>query len=170
MNLKIDFEKFFRNFLNQRPCSVSRRAKSSGFTLIEILIVITLIGLIGTFAIKNYTASLNEGKQKISVSKMRELQSALDDYYRTCNHYPTTGQGGLEALYQKPTTAPECKNYNPEGYIKGKKIPTDGWDNPYIYINEDGSKNYTLKSLGADGKEGGADRDKDLDINDPDRQ
>ena len=144
-----------------------RKKNQNGFTLIEIMIVITLIGFIGTWAVTNFMGKLQEGKQKGTKVIMKQIQSALDDYYRTCNSYPTTGQGGLEALITKPSTPPECKNYDPNAYLKEKRVPRDGWDNEFIYINEDGSNKYTLKSLGADKKEGGEGYDKDLDINDP---
>ena len=151
----------------QRTTRNARLSRKQGFTLIEILIVITLLGFIATFAITNIMGKYSEGQQKGTVIIMRQIQTALDDYYRSCNHYPTTGQGGLEALLAKPTVAPDCRNYSPDGYLKDKKLPKDGWDRDFIYINEDGSKNYSLKSLGADGKEGGDGFDKDLDISDP---
>lgn len=139
----------------------------AGFTLVEILIVITLIGFIGTLAVTNFMGKLQEGKQKGTKIIMKQLQTALDDYYRSCNSYPTTAQGGLQALVDKPTVGPECRNYDPNGYLKDHKVPKDGWETDFIYINEDGSNRYTLKSLGADKKEGGEGYDKDLDVNDP---
>lgn len=138
-----------------------------GFTLIEILLVMTLLGFIGTLAVTNIMGRFQEGKQRGTAVIIRQLQTALDDYYRSCNHYPTTGQGGLDALVTKPSVAPDCRNYDPSGYLKDRKIPKDGWDRDFIYNNEDGSRNYTLKSLGADGREGGEGYDKDLDIADP---
>ncbi len=138
-----------------------------GFTLIEILLVMTLLGFIGTLAVTNVMGRFSEGKVRGTTVILRQLQTVLDDYYRTCNHYPTTGQGGLEALVTKPSVAPDCRNYDPSGYLKDGKIPRDGWDRDFIYNNEDGSRNYTLKSLGADGREGGEGYDKDLDIADP---
>jgi general secretion pathway protein G len=145
----------------------NRKKSQQGFTLIEILLVMTLLGFIGTLAVTNIMGRFQEGKQRGTVVILRELQTALDDYYRSCNHYPTTAQGGLEALITKPTTPPECRNYDTSGYLKNSKLPKDGWDRDFIYINEDGSRNYTLKSLGADGREGGEGPDKDLDIADP---
>jgi general secretion pathway protein G len=73
----------------------------------------------------------------------------------------------LDALITKPTVAPECRNYDPSGFLKEKRLPKDGWDRDFIYVNDDGSSKYTLKSLGADGKEGGDGYDKDLDVSDP---
>jgi len=148
--------------------AVSRHlGKQQGFTLMEILIVITLIGVVLTMTVTNIMGKFDEGKQKITFSVMKQMQTALDDYYRNCNHYPSTSQGGLEALVAKPTVAPECRNYDPNGYLKDRKIPRDGWDHDFIYINEDNSNKYTLKSLGRDGKEGGEGFDRDIDINDP---
>ena len=72
----------------------------------------------------------------------------------------------MDALIQKPTAGRECKNYDPEGYIKGKKVPKDAWTNEFIY-SSDGNK-YELKSLGNDSKEGGENFDKDISSDDLD--
>jgi general secretion pathway protein G len=155
--------------MNQLSVLKNRTKKnhSAGFTLVEIMIVIALMGFVMTFAARNISARWQEGKQKGSRILMREIQTALDDYYRACNSYPTTAQGGLRALIEKPTVAPECPNYDLNGYLKEKKPPVDGWGNEFFYLNEDGTAKYTLKSFGADKKEGGEGYDKDLDVNDP---
>lgn len=137
-----------------------------GFSLIEIMIVITLIGLVGTFAVTNYMARQEEGKRKGAKILMQQLRTALEDYYRNCNSFPTNAQGGLEALIQKPADG-SCKDYDPNGYITGKHVPKDPWGTDFVYICEDGRK-YVLKSLGADRKEGGEGNDKDISTEDPD--
>ncbi len=143
-----------------------RAYAASGFTLIEVMIVVTLLAIIGTMVTTNLMGRLKEGKQKSTKIVMRQIQSALDDFYRTCSFYPNTTQG-LQALIEKPTSGPDCKNYDPTGYLKGNKIPNDAWDRAFIYVNDDGSEKFTLKSLGSDGKDGGASYDQDLDISDP---
>ena len=132
----------------------TKRNSQRGFTLIEIMIVLTLLGLIGTFAVTNYMKSQREGYIKSTKIQLSQIKTALDDYYRTCNSYPTTAQG-LQALISKPADS-TCKDYDPAGYITGKKVPQDPWSNDFVYICEDG-KHYQLKSLGPDGKEGGDD-------------
>lgn len=143
----------------------NRKKTQRGFSLIEIMIVMTLLGLIGTFAVRNYLQSQEEGKRRGAKILIQQIKTALDDYYRTCNGYPNTSQG-LQALMQKPADA-QCKDYDPNGYIAGKKIPKDPWDRDFIYICDDG-RHLVLKSLGGDGKEGGEGNDKDISTDDPD--
>lgn len=130
-----------------------------GFTLTELLIVVAIIGMIATFVGQNVISKFGRAKVDGTKINMRNIGNALDDFKRECGFYPLTDQG-LEALLTKPTGGRECKNYDPEGYIKGKKLPLDGWNNPFVY-ESDGNK-YVLKSLGADGKEGGTGNDADI--------
>ena len=107
------------------------------------------------FLIKNY--EVDEAKTTTTKAQIRELATTIEDFRRVCSFYPTADQG-LDALVKAPGGR-ECKNYDPQGFIK--KVPLDAWDNPFIYIN-DGNK-YLIKSLGGDGKEGGEGVNKDLD-------
>lgn len=129
-----------------------------GFSLIEMLIVIAIMALVGTFVVGNVMRRYEEAKVGATKVQIRQLGTVLDDFRRVCGFYPTTDQG-LDALVSAPSGR-ECKNYDPEGFIKGKKVPTDGWDQPFNY-ESDGNK-YVIKSLGADNKEGGEGFDKDL--------
>lgn len=145
-----------------------KRNKSlrAGFTLIEIMIVITLLALVGTFAVTNFMGKLQEGNRKGTKVIMQQLRTTLDDYMRTCNQYPTNGQGGLDALLAPPSDN-SCKDYDPNGYLKDKKVPKDAWGHDFVYVSDDG-KAYILKSLGRDGKEGGSGDDKDISTEDKD--
>lgn len=145
---------------------MKKHKKNSGFTLIEILIVMTLLGLIGTFAITNIMARRQEGNRKATKIMMQQLRTALDDFYRTCNAYPSNGQGGMMALIQKPADN-SCPDYDPSGYLKSKNLPKDAWGSDFIYDCPDGRK-YVLKSFGADKKEGGEGNDKDISTEDAD--
>jgi general secretion pathway protein G len=132
---------------------------NQGFTLTEMLIVIALIALVGTFVTTNVISRYNNAKISATKTQIRQLGVILDDFRRECGFYPLTDQG-LDALVHKPTGGRECKNYDPEGYIKGGKLPKDGFGNDFIYTS-DGNK-YEIKSLGNDGKEGGEGLDKDI--------
>ena len=143
---------------------MQRKKTQSGFSLIEIMIVITLLGLIGTFAVTNFMARQQEGNRKGAKILMQQIRTALDDFFRTCSAYPTTAQGGLDALVTKPADG-SCKDYDPNGYLK--KVPKDPWGTDFVYICDDGRK-YVLKSLGGDKKEGGEGNDKDISTEDPD--
>ncbi|HRK02055.1 MAG TPA: type II secretion system major pseudopilin GspG [Oligoflexia bacterium] len=137
----------------------------AGFTLVEIMIVITLIGIVATLFVQNYTGKLEEGKRKSTKILMQQIRTALDDYYRNCNGYPTTAQGGLDALVKAPADG-SCKDYDPNGYLKDRRVPKDAWDNDFIFLGDDG-RTYVLKSLGADRKEGGEGNSKDISTDDP---
>lgn len=122
----------------------------SGFTLTEMLIVVAIIAMIGTFAIGKIQGSFQKAKVDSTKIKIRQLGTLLDNYRLDCNVYPTTEQG-LDALVTKPSGGRECKNYNPDGYAK--KVPKDEWDNDFIY-ESDGNK-FSIRSLGSDRTEGG---------------
>lgn len=139
------------------PQKVVKTAQA-GFSLMEMLIVIALMGLVGTFVVTNVMKRYEEAKMGATKVQIRQLGTILDDFRRVCGFYPTTEQG-LEALAKAPTGGRECKNYDPEGFIK--KVPKDGWDRDFIY-ESDGNK-YLIKSLGSDGKPDGSGADKDID-------
>lgn len=123
-----------------------------GMSLIEIMIVILIMGAIATIVGRNVLSRYEQSKVQTTKLQMDSLKAALQDYYMDNNTYPTTAQG-LAALVQKPTTGPETPNYSPDGYLKGKAVPKDKWENDFIY-ESDGAK-YKITSLGKDKKEGG---------------
>jgi general secretion pathway protein G len=128
------------------------RASSSsrGFTLIEILVVVVIIGILGAVIVPNLLGRPDQARITAAESDLRNIANALDIYRLDNFTYPSTDQG-LEALVAKPSGFPEPKNYNPDGYVK--KLPQDPWGSPYQYERtEDG---FRLSSLGADGEEGG---------------
>ena len=132
-----------------------------GFTLLEILMVIALLGIILTIVGRKAMNSFSRSKTQASRIMMKQLESNLEAYRLDCNRYPTTEQG-LKALMEAPSSAPVCKNYNPDGYLEGaKKLPEDAWGNPLQYTCDDGV-HYVIKSLGLDGLEGGDGENKDL--------
>lgn len=137
------------------------RSLKKGFTLLEILMVITLLGIVLTIVGKRAFRGVSRGKVQASRIIMKQLEGNLDRFRLDCNRYPTTEQG-LKGLLEAPTSTPVCKNYDPEGYLDGqKKLPEDAWGNPLQYTCDDGI-NYVIKSLGADGLEGGDGENKDL--------
>lgn len=136
---------------------------SKGFSLVEMMIVISIIALIMGFAITKIVRKYDEARVEATKIQIKQLSTILDDYRRVCGTYPTTEQG-LDALAKAPTSGRMCKNYDPDGFIK--KVPKDAWNNDFVYIS-DGNK-VTIKSLGADGKEGGEGFDKDISSEDMD--
>lgn len=134
----------------------------SGFSLIEILVALTLLGLAGTFVAGKIFDQLHEGRVKSAYIQMNSFKARLQEFRRKCGAYPTTDQG-LEALISKPSTGRECKNYPPNGFIEGDRIPLDPWDNDYDYKSD--GKTFDIISFGNDGAEGGEDQDADISLN-----
>ena len=133
--------------MNNRSTYLPRNA---GFTLIEILVVIVILGILGAVVVPQLLSRPDTARVQAAQTDIRALSAALDVYRLDNFNYPSSEQG-LEALVTRPAGFPEPKNWNPDGYIK--KLPTDPWGSPYIYERFDSQ--VSLYSLGADGAEGG---------------
>ncbi len=127
--------------------------RGRGFTLIEVMVVVVILGILGALIVPNFLSRPDEARAQLARTDVRAIGNALDIYKLDNHAYPSTDQG-LEALVKKPSGFPEPKNYNPEGYLK--KLPMDPWGKPYQYVSpgQEG-RPYDLYSLGADGQEGG---------------
>jgi general secretion pathway protein G len=138
---------------------MKRRHKGeNGFTLIEIMVVILILGLLATLVVQSLRGATDKAKRTKAMADIAEMKTALDRYYIDNGSYPTTDQG-LQALVSPPGSGNIPTNYEEGGYIQ--KVPLDPWGNPYFY-QSDGSS-YTLKSFGADGAEGGTGKNADID-------
>jgi general secretion pathway protein G len=126
--------------------------KSSGFTLIEIMVVIVILGVLAALVVPNVMGRTGEARMKAAVVDLRAIGTALDMYRMDNFVYPSSDQG-MAALVTQPSGFPEAKNWNPEGYLK--KAPKDPWGNEYQYLSPGSSGLYDLFTLGADGKPGG---------------
>ena len=133
--------------MNNRSTYLPRNA---GFTLIEILVVIVILGILGAVVVPQLLSRPDTARVQAAQTDIRTLSAALDVYRLDNFNYPSSEQG-LEALVTRPAGFPEPKNWNPDGYIK--KLPTDPWGSPYIYERFDSQ--VSLYSLGADGAERG---------------
>jgi general secretion pathway protein G len=121
-----------------------------GFSLVEIMIVVAIIGLLVSTMGSRIFGGLDKAKVQNAKVMMRKFADALEMYSTDCNTYPTTEQG-LEALVAEPQGQPACDSWGPVSYMK--KIPKDPWGRPYIY--ESDGMEFNIISLGKDKREGG---------------
>ncbi|MEQ6885065.1 type II secretion system major pseudopilin GspG [Salicola sp. Rm-C-2C1-2] len=126
--------------------------RSRGFTLIEIMVVMVILGLLVALVAPNIMGRGDEARVTAAEAQLRNISSALDLYRLDNSHYPSTEQG-LDALVEKPGGSPEPSNWNPDGYMSA--IPKDPWGNDYQYVQPGSEGPYDLYSYGADGREGG---------------
>lgn len=131
--------------------------QSSGFTLLELLVVIVIIGLLSAFVAPKYFGQIGRSKIQIAKAQIEAFEKGLDQYRIDTGHYPTT-EAGLVALFVQPANEPNW--HGP--YLK-KGIPADPWNHPYTYrAPGDEGREYEILSFGGDGQQGGAGDDADI--------
>lgn len=133
--------------------------RQKGFTLIEIVVVMVILGVLATFAATNIFSYVGDSKIQKSKTDINTITQALELYKLDNSRYPTTDQG-IEALVSKPDADPVPKNYRKDGYLK--KLPLDAWDEPYKYAYPGEKGKFDIYTLGADGVEGGEEQDADI--------
>lgn len=136
-------------------------ARSAGFTLIEILVVVFIIGLLATIVSVNVIGQTDNARITKAKADLKEIEQGLYLFKLDNGFYPTTDQG-IGALVHKPSGSPQPRKYNPEGYIQ--KMPEDPWGNPYVYLSD--GQSFMLKCLGADSEPGGEGKNADIDSRD----
>jgi general secretion pathway protein G len=133
-----------------------RSSIANGFTLIELMIVVVILGLLATTVMPKILSKPDQARQTKAAVDIRSIQSALAMFKTDTGRFPTTAEG-LGALVANPG----LKGFDSDGYLE--RVPTDPWGNPYVYISPGlHSKDYDLESLGKDGEDGGADKDADI--------
>jgi general secretion pathway protein G len=135
------------------------RRRNTGFTLIEIMVVVVILGILAAVIVPRVLARPDTARLVKAKQGLRTLESALN-LYRLDNYgYPSTEQG-LEALIVKPVGAPEPRNWQPGGYID--RLPIDPWQRPYLYLSPGQNGDFDVYTLGADGVPGGEGIDADI--------
>jgi len=143
-----------KNTTSQQP-----HKNMTGFTLIEIMVVIVILGVLAALVVPNIMGRPDEARISAAKSDIKAVSNALNLYKLDNYSYPSTDQG-LQALVTKPSGSPEAKNWNPDGYLS--KLPKDGWGNEYLYLSPGSHGRFDIYSLGADGREGGEGVDADI--------
>ena len=131
-------------------------AAARGFTLLELLVVMVIIGLLAGYVGPRYFAQIGKSEVKTARAQIDALEKALDQYRLDTGHYPT-GDQGLNALNAKPENEPKWAG----PYLK-KAVPADPWGNKYVYRAPGEHGEFDLLSYGKDGKPGGTDEDADI--------
>ena len=136
-----------------------RERRHRGFTIIEIMVVVVIIGLLATLVIPRVIGRGDEAKRTAAQVQIKEVEQALDLYHLDNGFDPTQDQG-LDALVTRPNLPPEPQNYRTGGYLK--KVPKDPWGREFIYRMPGDHGEYDLLSYGPDGQEGGEEKNKDI--------
>jgi general secretion pathway protein G len=147
-----------RSMLNSSS-SVTRRARSRGFTLIEIMVVVVIMGILAALVVPKLMGRTDDARIMAAKQDISTIMQALKLYRLDNSRYPTTEQG-LQALVAKPTGGPIPSNWKEGGYIE--KLPKDPWGNPYQYLSPGIHGEVDVFSLGADGQPGGTGVDADI--------
>lgn len=148
----------FANVLRPLPVAVlAKKPRTGGFTLLELLVVIVIIGLLAAYVGPKYFAQLGKSEVVSAKAQIGAFEKALDQYRLDVGHYPSTEEG-LDALLIKPANA---NGWN--GAYLAKKIPQDPWHHPYIYRAPGANGgDYDIISYGKDGQPGGDGENADI--------
>lgn len=136
--------------------------KERGFSLIELLVVITIMGLLASVVVIQVTGVLGESKADVAKVQISAFEQALEVYYVDNSRYPTTDQG-LEALVALPSVDPAPPKWRQGGYLKKGVLPPDPWGIAYKYLSPGvHNRDFDIWSTGADGEDGGEGEDADV--------
>jgi general secretion pathway protein G len=132
--------------------------KNHGFTLLELLVVIVIIGLLAGYVAPRYFSQVGKSEVQVAKAQIESIEKALDQFRLDVRRYPTAEEG-LDALVAKPSSLANWSG----PYLK-KAVPPDPWGRPYVYRVPGEKSEFQLLSLGRDGKAGGVGEDADLGI------
>lgn len=137
----------------------ARSMRAGGFTLLELLVVIVIIGLLAGYVAPRYFSQVGKSEIQVARAQIEAIEKALDQYRLDTRRYPSLEQG-LEVLVTRPANEPNWSG----PYLK-KAVPSDPWGRAYVYRVPGEKKEFDLYSLGRDGKAGGTGEDADIGVN-----
>ena len=129
---------------------MQRMRRERGFTLIELMVVLTILAMLAALVVPRLFKNADKAKVSATKTQIAELESALDAYRLDVGSYPTT-QMGLQALLAKPTGVEKWDG----PYLKKEELPLDSWGKAFVYKSPGDHGDYDLMSYGADGQAGG---------------
>lgn len=136
-----------------------QRRLRRGFTMVELMAVLIILGLLAAVVVKNFVGQVDRGRVITTKASLRQLHTAINQFHMDSGRWPTEDEG-LRVLVQQPT---DVQNYPPGGYIETTEVPKDAWNHDFIFeLWPETGKPFVIKSLGADGQEGGEGDNVDL--------
>ena len=152
---------FLDEIMTQQQAAAMNQVRQYGFSLIEIMVVLVIIGLLVSIVAPNVLDQADDARVKKAVADFSAIETALSIYRLNNYNYPTSDQG-LEALVEKSTIEPIPNNWKKGGYLN--EIPYDPWQRPYLYLSpaEFSDREFDIYSLGADGISGGEGQNADI--------
>jgi len=136
-----------------------KRQVRHGFTMVELMAVLIILGLLAALVVQNFVGKVADARVKITKASLRELHTAINQFHMDTGRWPTEDEG-LSILIQPPA---DVTNYPQGGYIETTTVPKDGWSHDFVFeLYPETGKPFVIKSLGADGQEGGEGENADL--------
>ncbi len=130
-----------------------------GFTMVELMAVLIILGLLAAVVVRNFVGRVDDARVKVTKASLRQLHTAINEFHMDTGRWPTE-QEGLTVLVQQPT---DVTGWRTGGYIETVEVPKDGWGRDFIFeLLPESGRPFAIKSLGADGQEGGEAYNADL--------